>query len=266
MRATLSVSGLLLLAACATSGPRFDRSANLDKAGRDPWEYSNRQMYDVNRKVDKATLKPIAQAYQAVMPGPVRRGVQGFFGTVSEPSNAINAALQGKPKRMFRAIDRLFINTVFGLTVMDPATKWGLERQPNDFGQTLAVWGVHSGPYMVMPVLGPSTPRDGLGFIVDFILDPMNFVDGEILNSTAQTAKLGTRVVNFRYELLDQEKLLTGVADEYATVRSAWLQTRRDRLYDGKPPAAAESEDEAVEPYPENLPPPNSAAPAGPDR
>lgn len=260
MRSILISCATLLVVGCAHSGQRFDQAASLEKAATDRWEYSNRQMYDVNKVIDKVALRPPAQVYRAVLPGPVRSGMHNLFRLTGEPSHAFNAVLQGKPKRAFRAIDRIFINTIFGFGLLDPATKMGLERQPNDFGQTMAVWGVQSGPFFMMPVMGPTTVRDGAGLLVDFIADPLNLLEWAYLSQTERNAKLAGRIIDARARLIDQgEQMLTGVADEYATVRSAWLQMRRNELYDGNPPPL-EYEDDAIEPYPEDLPPPVTPA------
>lgn len=261
MRAILPAFAAVLLIGCAHSGPRFERSASLERAAKDPWEANNRQMYRFNKSVDNVTLRPAANVYRGVVPRPIRSGVRNFFRTAGEPANALNALLQAKPKRALQTLDRMLTNIVFGLAVMDPATKRGLERKPNDFGQTLAVWGIHSGPFVMTPLLGPSTPRDTLGFIVDFLIDPVNFFDSEVLTSTQRNVKLGFRVIDFRSNLMDQgEQMLKGAADEYATVRAAWLQMRRYDLHDGNPPPLP-GEDEDVAPYPDDLPPP--AVPAG---
>lgn len=263
MRFLLTISAGLLLVGCAHSGPRFDRAASLEKAAEDPWEYDNRQMYDLNRKIDKAVLRPTAQVYRAVLPSPMRQGMHNFFRLTGEPGNGFNAALQGKPKGFFRAIDRILVNGVLGMGVVDHASGMGLERQSHDFGQTLAVWGVHSGPFFMMPVMGPSTPRDSFGFLVDFFVDPLNLLEWAYLSPAERNIKLGTRIIDGRAHLIDQgEQMLTGVADEYATIRSAWLQLRRNELYDGNPPIDDDYDD--IEPYPEDLPPAATVAPPAP--
>ncbi|MFA7440156.1 MAG: VacJ family lipoprotein [Sphingomonadaceae bacterium] len=257
MRLFLILSCLLIVG-CAHSGPRFDRAASLERAAEDRYEYDNRQMYDLNRKIDKYSLKPATDVYRAVLPPPVRYGLNNLYSTMGEPSNALNAAMQGKPKRFFRAIDRLLINSILGFGVIDRATQLNLPRQPNDFGQTLAVWGVHSGPFIMAPVIGPQTARDGVGFLVDFFLDPLDLLQNKYLSQTERSAKLAGRIIVTRARVGDQaEQFLAGSADEYATVRSAWLQMRRAELYDGNPPLI--EDDEYIEPYPDDLPPPEAA-------
>lgn len=248
------IASCLLIVGCAHSGPRFDRAASLERAAEDRYEYDNRQMYDLNRKIDRYSLKPAADVYRAVLPPPVRYGLNNLYATLGEPSNALNAALQGKPKRFFRAVDRFLINTVLGFGVIDRATQLDLPEQSNDFGQTLAVWGVRSGPFIMAPVIGPQTARDGVGFLVDFLLDPVDLLQNRHLSQTERNAKLAGRIIVTRARLSDSgEQLLTGSADEYATVRAAWLQMRRAELYDGNPPLI--EDDEYIEPYPEDLPP-----------
>lgn len=262
MRSFFISCAALLLVGCAHSGPRFDRAANLEKAAADPWEYDNRQMYDLNKAIDRNALRPTAQVYRGILPRPARNGLHNFFQLTGEPSNALNAVLQGKPKRAFRAIDRLFINTLLGLTVMDPASKMGLERQRNDFGQTLAVWGVGSGPFFMMPIMGPTTTRDGFGVVVDFFLDPLNLLEWAYLSPTERYAKRAVQIIDTRANLIDQgEQMLEGAVDEYATIRSAWLQLRRYQLYDGNPPPLPFEEEDDIAPYPEDLPPPTIDTP-----
>lgn len=238
----------------------------MEKAAHDPWEKGNRKLYDVNMTLDRHVMRPVAKAYTDVLPRPVRSGVRNFFIVTGEPGSAMNAALQGKPKSAFRAVDRFMLNTVLGFVVHDQAATMGLDRQPHDFGQTLTTWGVHSGPYVMLPFFGPSTARDGIGFFVDFFADPFNLVEWEVLNRWASLGKITVRVVDTRAALIEQgEQILAGSADPYATVRSAYLQLRRNELYDGSAPPLPDDDDDYVEPYPDDLPPPAAdTSPAAP--
>lgn len=253
---TLSLLALPLLAACATrpeARPAFIAAADMTAAERDPWEGFNRGVYAFNKGFDNAIGKPVVTVYRAAVPVAGRRGITNFFSNIGEPTNGANALLQGKVKSFFRAFDRFLVNGVLGVGgLADHATGLGLPVERHDFGQTLAVHGVRSGPYLMAPFFGPGTLRDHAGFGVDFLADPSDFGFREILSRQERYIKLGTRIVNIRNRISDSggESLLTGSADEYATVRSAWLQLRRNELYDG---AAPDLEDEAA---------PDDAAPA----
>lgn len=250
----LPILALLALGACAHGGERLDRVAITDRARADPWENTNRSIYAFSMKMDRAVLVPITQGYRTVVPDAPRRGIANLYNTAQEPTYLANAVLQGKGKSAFRALDRILVNGVLGLGVADHASDMGLTAQEHDFGQTLAVWDVPSGPYVFLPFLGPNTARDAAGFLVDFVFDPADQVRGRLLSRDERFISLGIRVLDIRSGLRDQgEQLLAGAADPYATVRSAWLQLRRYQIFDGNLP------DEPEDPLPEDLPP----SPAG---
>nr|WP_243453880.1 VacJ family lipoprotein [Sandaracinobacteroides saxicola] len=262
---------LMLLTACASTpsqSPRFTKAADLTYAATDPWENTNRSIYRFNSEFDRILGRPVVKVYRAVIPGAARRGISGFYSNAGEPTNAANSIAQGKIKSAFRALDRLLINTVLGVGgLADHATDMGLPEEKHDFGQTLTVWGVGSGPYLVIPFLGPSTVRDGFGFGVDFFADPSDLAANALLSRQERWFKLGIRIVNIRNRLEDSGggSLLRGSADEYATVRSAWLQLRTRELYDGSPPQI--DDEELSEPAPSPSPSPvpdNGPAPATP--
>jgi phospholipid-binding lipoprotein MlaA len=245
------LASALVLTACAHGGEKLDRVAITDVAKRDPWEKTNRQIFKVSLKIDKYALKPVTEVYRFVIPAAPRRGISNAYDLFQEPTNMANAIAQGKVKSAFRAADRILVNGVLGLGLGDPASDMGLTEQGHDFGQTMAVWGVPSGPFVMLPFLGPSTARDGVGFFVDFLLDPMDYLDNRVLAPDEKIVKLGIRVLDTRSTLRDQgEQLLAGAADPYATTRSAWLQLRRYEIFDGNLPDADE----------EDIPPP----PGGP--
>ena len=241
-----------LLMSSVLGGCAHTQSAKLGDlhvAERDPYEKINRKLYSVNRTLDRYALKPVAQGYRAVVPEAGRRGVSNFFANLHEPIYAINAVLQGKFKSAFHALGRFVINTTIGVGgIADNATKLGVPAQPHDFGQTLAVYGVKAGPYVMLPVIGPNTVRDAGGFAIDsFVLDPIPYGERRLISTAATYAVFGLRLVDIRSRLLDQgDNLLKGSADEYATVRSAFLQYRRNELYDGNPPD--QDDDPAVGP------------------
>ena len=230
------LAGLLLSGCATTAHYGSDRIAR-----KDPLEKINRKVYKFDRAIDKAVLRPAAVAYTKVVPEAGRRGSSHFFDNIEEPRNFVNAVLQGKPKVALRALGRFIINSTLGVGgLADHATKMGIREQKEDFGQTFAVWGIGSGPYLVLPLLGPSTLRDTAGRGAEFAGgDPAEFGLGRLHLQwyIEYPAITGPRLLSARADLLDSaDKLLNGTADEYATVRSAYLQERRSQIYDGNPP------------------------------
>lgn len=251
MLRALPLFALLALGACAHSGPRMERVALSESAVADPWEDSNRKIHRFNNDADRLLLKPAANVYRAAVPAAPRRAIGNAYDNLQEPTNFVNAVAQGKIKRGFRALDRILVNGILGLGITDHATAMGLDQQRHDFGQTMAVWGVPSGPYVMMPFLGPSTARDSVGFLVDFFFDPVDYLENRLMSKEEQWLELGLRVLDIRSGLADQgEQLLTGSADPYATMRSAWLQLRRYQLFDGQPPLDEEEEYDDLPPPP----------------
>lgn len=229
---TLVVLGL---GACA---PRPGSNA---PALRDPYEKFNRGMYSFNKGLDRVALKPATKAYRFVIPEIARRGITNIFNNLEEPLSFVNAMLQGKPKSAWHTLKRFVVNTTIGVGgLADHATKMGLPAEPEDFGQTLAVWGVKSGPFLMLPFLGPSTFRDGTGFAVDTISDPVTYARNAAFHPSF-AAKAGIFVVqtlDLRSKLIDAgaDDVLASSLDEYATVRAAYLQRRQSDIYDGSPP------------------------------
>ncbi len=235
---------MALLAGCAATPQRFERVALTNRAMNDPWEKTNRKIYAWSQSVDRAVVMPVVNSYRFIVPEAARRGIGTLYGNLREPTYLANAVAQGKIKHGFRAFDRILVNGVLGLGVADHANEMGLYSINHDFGQTMAVWGVPSGPFVMIPLLGPSTLRDAVGFGVDFLLDPVDIGKNRILPFEWRVAQLGVRVINIRIKIADQgEQLLIGSADPYATLRSAWLQNRRYELWDGNPPAPPEDEE-----------------------
>lgn len=204
------------------------------KNPRDPFESVNRKIYDFNERVDKAVLIPVARGYRAVLPQFVRQSVSNAFSNVNDVRVALNNALQGKFTTAYSDMGRVFINSTLGvLGLFDIASEAGIERHQEDFGQTLGWWGLGDGPFLMLPLFGPSSGRDLVGFGVDRLADPVTYVDP----SQSRYALSGTRLVNRRAELLDATRVLDVAAlDEYEFVRDAYLQRRRNLVYDGNPP------------------------------
>jgi len=215
-----------LLGACA-SVPAEQR------ADSDPWEPLNRTIYGANDAIDKVSLRPLAKGYNKVMPRPVTTGVSNFMDNLETPASAFNNFLQGKPAYGFTELARFVFNSTLGIGgLFDVATAGGLEARPEDFGQTAAVWGVPDGPYVMLPLLGPSTLRDALMRPLDILSNPLYHYE-----VTSVRDKLTVlRIIDLRYRLLAVDKLLEGSKDRYITTRESYLQNRRFQVYDGNPP------------------------------
>ena len=226
-------SALLLVGGCATvtaSGPPI-------KA--DPWEDFNRQVFAFNEVLDKAALKPAAQAYQAVVPEWLRTGVSNVFGNLSDVWSSVNLLLQAKPRAALEMGMRVGTNTLFGVGgFFDAADELGLERHGyEDFGQTLGIWGVGSGPYLVLPFFGPSSVRDGSARLLDEGLSGPNLVLHRARERNVATV---LRVLDTRVHLLTAGKVLDGIAlDKYTLLRDAYLARRRSLIYGDEPPDEA---------------------------
>ena len=204
---------------------------------RDPFESFNRGVFEFNDGVDRAVFKPAATVYRELTPTLFRAGVANFLGNLDDVWSFVNSALQFKPKAAVNNFMRVNVNTVFGLGgIFDVASEAGLERQREDFGQTLGHWGVPSGPYLVLPFLGPYTVRDAFAIPVDRAGDIVGNLDhAPTRNSIKLIDLLDTRAGLLRAgEALDEVAL-----DKYTFTRDAFLQRRRYTVYDGNPPDEA---------------------------
>ena len=214
----------LLSAGCATQGaPKAD-----------PFEGMNRATYKFNDTVDRAVLKPVAKGYQAVTPQFVRSGISNAFINLGDVGTALNNLLQGKPGNAVSDTGRFLINSTLGvLGLFDVATPMGLEKHSEDFGQTLGKWGVNSGPYIVIPFMGPSTLRDLVAKPVDSYTGYSHYVGHIPTRNTASAVEL----IDFRANLLGASDTLEGASlDSYQFLRDAFLQRRQNQVYDGKVP------------------------------
>ena len=242
-----------LVGGCATVAPAGPGAAATPAvpATPDPWENWNRKVFAFNEGLDAAVLKPVAQAYRDWVPGLVRAGVENVFGNVGDVWSAANHLLQGKVQTGLEMGMRVLTNTLFGLGgLLDPASEMKLARRSEDFSQTLGTWGVASGPYLVLPLLGPSTVRDTAGFIADRRASYSRLVDTDAAAYTLS----GLELVSIRTSLLGATALIDQVAlDKYSFVREGYISRRRNAQYDGAPPLDA-FDDEPAEP----------AGPAGP--
>jgi len=223
--------------------------ASLPAARPDPsdrFERFNRSIFRFNDALDRTILQPVARGYVKVLPAPARRGVTNFLTNLAYPRTVINDLLQGKFRDGASDTGRFVVNTVAGLGFFDPATRMGLEAHDEDLGQTLGKWGVPSGPYLMLPVLGPSSIRDGLARIPDDYTTIRHYLNDAWL----RWGLWGLDQVDTRAGLLQGDAILDEVYDDYAFVRSAWLQRREYLVRDGEVPA-----DDLLEPADEAPPP-----------
>ena len=216
---------VLMLTGCA-SGPRAHPN--------DPLEPLNRNVSQFNDVVDRALLKPAATAYQHVTPALVRTGASNFFGNVSDVWSFINTALQLKPVEALDNLMRVGVNTLFGMGgLLDVASEMNIERHKEDFGQTLGRWGVPTGPYLVLPILGPTTLRDSLAFGIEARADVVR----NLSHVPTRNSLLTVRTLEARANLLRLSSVVEEAAlDRYSFTRDVFLQRRRSAVYDGEPP------------------------------
>ncbi len=266
MQASKLLPGLLvaaLLPACAT----LPKGAKPDP--RDPLERFNRSVYKVNDSLDRHIARPVAKTYVKVTPAPVRTGVHNFFTNLFYTKVVINDLLQAKGRQFLADTSRLVINTTIGIGgLFDPAGQMGLVNHDEDFGQTLGKWGVPPGPFLELPILGPSTVRDGFGLIVDPYTEPDKYL---VNDWRVQLAITGGELLDKRATLLGTDDVLTTSYDPYAFVRNAYLQRRQFQVTDG---AVSTSDDMDIYDIPdddspatdsdaEQQPDQGAAAPAG---
>ena len=221
--------GAMLAVGCATLDKPGD-SAEVLAYENDPFENLNRGVWRFNEKLDKVALKPLARGYTKAIPRPVRNRITNFFSNLGEPKTIVNNLLQGKVGLAYQDAWRFLINTTIGVVgLFDVAGRAGLVKHNEDFGQTLAVWGVKDGPYLVLPLFGPSSVRDGIGRIPDSYLDTINYID----DSSAQIVLRALSIIDGRARLLRVSRLLAMQLDPYLFLRESYRQQRRQLIYDG---------------------------------
>lgn len=213
--------------------PDFDEEFN----DNDPFEAFNRKVYAFNDFLDRHILQPVARGYRRVTPEVVQRGIGNFFSNLFEPTVIINDLLQGKFKQSLADSGRFVLNSTVGLFgLFDVATGLGLEKHQEDFGQTLAVWGVPDGPFLVLPLLGPRNVRDTAGFVVDWYTDPVTYLE----DSNARWSLRAVTYIDTRARLLGASRVLEEATDDpYLFLREAYRQRRQSLIYDGQPPRRA---------------------------
>jgi phospholipid-binding lipoprotein MlaA len=209
-------------------------SATIMAKDVDPFEESNRAVFEFNQTLDENLFEPVARTYKESMPETAQNRVSDFSSNLDDISTLGNEILQFELFDSVSTFGRILVNSTIGLAgLFDVASDIGLEKTDEDFGQTMAVWGVPSGPYVVLPILGPSTMRDSVGTYAD-ITENIN-VD-KALNTTEETALLLTRAVDTRVKLLPVTDLLKNSDDVYIATRSSYLQKRQFNIFDGNPP------------------------------
>ncbi|MCP3669923.1 MAG: VacJ family lipoprotein [Gammaproteobacteria bacterium] len=223
LRVMLAVAAIVALTGCASTSGYNDP--------RDPIEGFNRVMFEFNDALDRVLIKPLAKGYRAVMPSPVDKGITNFFSNLDDVGSAINNLLQFKLKRSASDVGRIVVNSTVGiLGFIDVASNMNLEKTGEDFGQTLGVWGVGPGPYIVLPIFGPSGGRDVIGMAADWITDPVTHVNPvEVKNSL-----IFIRAVDKRADLLGASRVVEEAAlDKYEFMRDAYIQKRESDVNDG---------------------------------
>ena len=227
-RTLFALCSLLALGACAS------QPAN-ETAGSpaDPWEPVNRPIYAFNNGLDKVLLRPLAKGYEFIFPQFVRTGIGNFSTNLRTPMVGINNLLQGKGSAAASDLGRFLLNSSVGvLGLFDVATEAGLDSHDEDFGQTLAVWGMPSGPYLTVPFFGPSTLRDAIATPLNIASDPLMYYE----NTSARDKINAVRLIDLRQRLFAAEALIKESPDRYVTLRESFLQRREYLIYDGDPP------------------------------
>ena len=216
-----------LLAACASAPPDYTTQI------KDPWEKLNRITYAFNDKIDKAVARPVAKQYVRAVPLPARNGIHNFLSNLGEPVTIVNDLLQGRIPQTLKDTTRFLINSTVGLAGwFDVAQHLDLPDHDADLGETLAHWGVPAGPYVVIPLLGPSDLRDGLSMYPDYYANPIK----NNMQARYRNADTLTNAIDTRAGLLDLDSTIDSAFDPYTFVRDAWIQHRRFELYNGNPP------------------------------
>lgn len=223
---TLSLVLICSCAGCAT----LPRGSERDS--RDHFERFNRAMFQFDTTLDHAVMRPVARGYVKVTPSPVRAGISNFLSNLSYTTTVVNDLLQGRARDFARDLARLLVNTTIGIGgLFDPALHLGLVRNDRDFGQTLGKWGVHTGPFLVLPFLGPSDVRDALGTAAD----GFTTIDRHVDETSFRYGAFGMRTLDDRANALPTDSVLDSAYDPYAFVRSAWFQHRAYKVHGSDP-------------------------------
>jgi phospholipid-binding lipoprotein MlaA len=235
-RIALALAGAATVLAGCALGPTKE----------DPFEPFNRSMYEVHQVVDGNVVKPIAQGYVKVVPEPVRTGVSNIFGNIDDLFTGINNVLEGRGQQAGDDFGRVLLNSTFGLGgIFDLASMMGINKDKKDFGITFGKWGAPSGPYLFIPLFGPTTVRDGTGTLVRLFIGPVGYIPEVAVRNTIY----GVGYVDARAQALDAESVLdTAAIDRYRFLRNAYLKNRLYQIYDGKPPPEADDAEATTTP------------------
>jgi phospholipid-binding lipoprotein MlaA len=229
----LAIALAVVLSGCAAA-PNKD----------DPFEPWNRAMYEVHTAVDGTLIKPVAQAYVAYVPEVIRTGISNFFGNIDDLFTGINNVLEGRGQQAGDDFGRVLLNTMFGFGLFDQASMMGIPKDKKDFGITFGKWGVPQGPYLFVPLFGPTTMRDGTGTLVRYFIGPVGYINDIPVRNTLY----GIGYLDLRTQALSAESVVeTAALDKYRFIRNAYLRNRLYQVYDGKPPPE-EDEDSAPPP------------------
>lgn len=237
LRLAAPLFALALAAGCATPPPADDAEAMADFVQvNDPFEPLNRDIFEFNQAVDRALLKPVAKGYREYVPQYGRERVRDFLQNLRSPLVFANDVLQGDPDRAMQTLMRFAFNTGFGIGgLFDVAQEGGINPHEEDFGQTLAVWGVGEGPYIVLPIMGPSNPRDTTGLVVEWVVDPVNYRLDHAGYEWAVWTRAGMTGIEKREKYLDVlDEVERQSIDYYAAVRSLYRQRRAAEVTNGK--------------------------------
>ena len=231
----LTLAAVALLTGCATIPPGSTPSPD------DPFESVNRVSYQVHQAIDGNIIKPAVQAYVDYTPKILQQALRNFTGNIDDFFSFINSALQGKPEKAGHDLGRVITNTSFGLLgLIDIAGDAGIPKGEEDFGQTFAVWGIPQGPYLFIPLFGPTTARDGTGWIVRGYTTPIGYINDVPVRNTLW----GLSYLDYRAQALQAESIVNQASiDSYTFIRRAYLQRRRYLIYDGQPPPLKEDEE-----------------------
>ena len=231
LRSLAAAAGIVLLAGCATTGPA---------SPADPFEPWNRAMYDVHQVVDGNFVKPVAQAYVDYMPKPIQQTISNFFGNIEDVFSAITSLMSGKLDRAGNDMGRVIVNTLFGIGgLIDVASDGGIPRGDWDFGLAFGTWGFQQGPYLFVPLIGPTTVRDGTGLAIRGYLSPVGYLS----DVPVRNVLWGIGALDERVEALQTESIIDQAAlDRYTFIRRAYLQRRQFLLYEGKVPPEKEEQ------------------------
>ncbi|MGB8364285.1 MAG: VacJ family lipoprotein [Rhizomicrobium sp.] len=236
LRGCYAVFSVVMLASLA-GGCASTNSPAADNGQNDPYESFNRHVFALNETLDKNIAEPVAKGYVDVVPDPARDGIHNFLTNLDQPVTLANDILQGEPLHATQTVGRIVVNSTFGLGgLVDLASPMGIPAHTEDFGETLAIYGAGEGPYLVLPLFGPSNPRDASGILVDILFDPFTYLGGIREKGWWMAGRETTEFIDERSQAIDMmDDLRKSSVDIYATLRSLYRQHRNAEIRGGKP-------------------------------